>query len=92
MELESLDAALVIDIFLLLLTGIGPKIALVPFLEATQEMPGKGRKPFAVSALAVLVPSWTSRSPTTPRRPASPAVLPGVQRRRRLITGGSPTG
>jgi multiple antibiotic resistance protein len=39
MELESLDAAFVIDIFLLLLIGIGPKIALVPFLEATQEMP-----------------------------------------------------
>jgi small neutral amino acid transporter SnatA (MarC family) len=39
MELESLDAAFVIDIFLLLLIGIGPKIALVPFLEATSEMP-----------------------------------------------------
>ena len=34
-ELESLDAAFVIDTFLLLLIGIGPKIALVPFLEAT---------------------------------------------------------
>jgi hypothetical protein len=31
-ELESLDAAFVIDTFLLLLIGIGPKIALVPFL------------------------------------------------------------
>jgi small neutral amino acid transporter SnatA (MarC family) len=39
MELESLDAAFVIDTFLLLLIGIGPKIALVPFLEATREMP-----------------------------------------------------
>jgi hypothetical protein len=32
-DLESLDAAFVIDTFLLLLIGIGPKIALVPFLE-----------------------------------------------------------
>jgi small neutral amino acid transporter SnatA (MarC family) len=38
-ELESLDAAFVIDTFLLLLIGIGPKIALVPFLEATAGMP-----------------------------------------------------
>src|ERR1700730_6788548 len=39
MYLESLDATFVIDIFLLLLIGIGPKIALVPFLEATEELP-----------------------------------------------------
>ena len=39
MYLESLDAAFVIDTFLLLLIGIGPKIALVPFLEMTQQMP-----------------------------------------------------
>lgn len=38
-ELESLDAAFVIDTFLLLLIGIGPKIALVPFLDATANMP-----------------------------------------------------
>ena len=38
-ELESVDAAFVIDTFLLLLIGIGPKIALVPFLEATADMP-----------------------------------------------------
>ena len=38
-DLESLDAAFVIDTFLLLLIGIGPKIALVPFLEATSNMP-----------------------------------------------------
>ena len=36
---ESLDAAFVIDTLLLLLTGIGPKIALVPFLETTRQMP-----------------------------------------------------
>jgi small neutral amino acid transporter SnatA (MarC family) len=39
MEFESVDAAWAIDIFLLLLIGIGPKIALVPFLEATAGMP-----------------------------------------------------
>src|SRR5215471_19388286 len=37
-ELESLDAAFVIDTFLLLLIGIGPKIALVPFLGMTAGM------------------------------------------------------
>ncbi|HEY6311529.1 MAG TPA: MarC family protein [Streptosporangiaceae bacterium] len=42
---ESLDAAFVIDTFLLLLIGIGPKIALVPFLSVTADMPAavKGR-------------------------------------------------
>jgi small neutral amino acid transporter SnatA (MarC family) len=44
MELESLNAAFVIDTFLLLLIGIGPKIALVPFLEATKEMPEPTRR------------------------------------------------
>ena len=39
MELESLNVTFVIDTFLLLLIGIGPKIALVPFLEATSQMP-----------------------------------------------------
>jgi small neutral amino acid transporter SnatA (MarC family) len=36
---ETLDAAFVIDTFLLLLIGIGPKIALVPFLSVTADMP-----------------------------------------------------
>jgi multiple antibiotic resistance protein len=39
MELESLNATFVIDTFLLLLIGVGPKIALVPFLEMTAKMP-----------------------------------------------------
>ena len=39
MDLESLNATFVIDTFLLLLIGVGPKIALVPFLEATKQMP-----------------------------------------------------
>ena len=39
MEFESVDAAAAIDILLLLLIGIGPKIALVPFLDVTADMP-----------------------------------------------------
>jgi multiple antibiotic resistance protein len=38
MDLESLNATFVIDTFLLLLIGIGPKIALVPFLDMTADM------------------------------------------------------
>jgi MarC family integral membrane protein len=36
--LESLNATFVIDTFLLLLIGVGPKIALVPFLDVTAGM------------------------------------------------------
>ncbi len=39
MELESLNVTFVIDTFLLLLIGVGPKIALVPFLEMTADLP-----------------------------------------------------
>jgi small neutral amino acid transporter SnatA (MarC family) len=39
MDFESLNATFVIDVFLLLLIGVGPKIALVPFLETTRQMP-----------------------------------------------------
>ncbi|HUE27421.1 MAG TPA: MarC family protein [Solirubrobacteraceae bacterium] len=35
MDVNSIDVQLVADLFLLLLIGIGPKIALVPFLELT---------------------------------------------------------
>lgn len=38
-DLESLNATFVIDTFLLLLIGVGPKIALVPFLDVTTDMP-----------------------------------------------------
>ena len=38
MDAESWDVYIVVDLFLLLLIGIGPKIALVPFLEATKGM------------------------------------------------------
>lgn len=38
MKHTSIDAQFVIDTFLLLLIGIGPKIALVPFMEVTDGM------------------------------------------------------
>ena len=44
MKLETLDATFVIDTFLLLLIGVGPKIALVPFLETTSTMPQETRR------------------------------------------------
>ena len=37
----SIDIYWVIDMFLLLLIGVGPKIALVPFLEITASLDGK---------------------------------------------------
>src|SRR3974390_3516065 len=38
MNYKSVDIQLVIDTVLLLLIGVGPKIALVPFLEVTSDM------------------------------------------------------
>jgi MarC family membrane protein len=38
MDFRTINVTLIIDIFLLLLIGIGPKIALVPFLELTAKM------------------------------------------------------
>jgi MarC family membrane protein len=38
MDFSTINVTLIIDIFLLLLIGIGPKIALVPFLELTAKM------------------------------------------------------
>lgn len=43
MDHTSIDIYLVIDTFLLLLIGIGPKIALGPFLEITAEMDGAAK-------------------------------------------------
>lgn len=41
MDFSSIDLTTVTDVFLLLLIGIGPKIALVPFLEMTAKMDGQ---------------------------------------------------
>ena len=71
-DLESLDAAFVIDTFLLLLIGIGPKIALVPFLEATAAArpatPAASSKPLATTS--------SSPSGRTPPEPAQPVTTP----------------
>ncbi|MGH2501641.1 MAG: MarC family protein [Ktedonobacterales bacterium] len=40
-DLSTITLATVVDVFLLLLIGIGPKIALVPFLELTAKMDGQ---------------------------------------------------
>lgn len=47
MELGDIDLYLIFDLFMLLLIGMGPKIALVPFLELTAGMDGKTQKKVA---------------------------------------------
>jgi multiple antibiotic resistance protein len=47
MDFVDFDFFLIFDLFILLLIGMGPKIALVPFLELTQEMEGETRKKVA---------------------------------------------
>ncbi len=58
-QFETVNATAVIDIFLLLLIGVGPKIALVPFLEVTANLPDatKGRvvRKMLTTATAVAV-------------------------------------
>jgi small neutral amino acid transporter SnatA (MarC family) len=44
MDFNSLDAAVIFDTFLLLLIGIGPKIALVPYLQITAQMSESTKK------------------------------------------------
>src|SRR5262245_54741779 len=39
LDFKSVDATFLFDTFLLLLIGIGPKLALVPFLDMTADMP-----------------------------------------------------
>ena len=60
MELDKLDATFVIDTFLLLLIGVGPKIALVPFLEATS---GMAKTPSGASCARCSPPPASSRWP-----------------------------
>ena len=47
MELGDIDLYLIFDLFMLLLIGMGPKIALVPFLELTAGMDGETQKKVA---------------------------------------------
>jgi multiple antibiotic resistance protein len=63
MELGTIDLYQVLDVFLLLLIGIGPKIALVPFLELTSDMSAEVQRKVArkmiqtafVTALVLLI-------------------------------------
>ena len=47
MDFGNLDFYLVFDLFILLLIGMGPKIALVPFLELTSELDAETQKKVA---------------------------------------------
>lgn len=63
---DNIDYYLVFDLFLLLLIGMGPKIALVPFLEATQGMEADTQRKIGgamvrtavVTALLLVVLGW----------------------------------
>ena len=60
MKHTSVDIYLVIDTFLLLLIGIGPKIALVPFVEITASLDGAAkalivRKMLTTAAVVALI-------------------------------------
>jgi len=44
MDFDSITATTAVEIFLLMLIGIGPKLALVPFLKATAEMPNASKR------------------------------------------------
>jgi multiple antibiotic resistance protein len=66
MSLGDIDIYLIFDMFLLLLIGMGPKIALVPFLELTQGMDAETQKNIAntmvrtavSTALLLVVLGW----------------------------------
>jgi len=47
MNLDNIDFYLIFDLFILLLIGMGPKIALVPFLDLTESMDGETKKKVA---------------------------------------------
>ena len=47
MNLESIDFYLIFDMFVLLLIGMGPKIALVPFIDLTQDLDGEAKRKVA---------------------------------------------
>jgi len=44
MDTATIDTATVVDLFLLLLIGIGPKIALVPYLELTADLDADAKR------------------------------------------------
>lgn len=52
MNLEGIDFYLIFDLFILLLIGVGPKIALVPFLNLTKDIDGETQKKVAKKMVA----------------------------------------
>ena len=46
---DNIDIYFIFDLFLLLLIGMGPKIALVPFLEMTQGMEAETQRKIATT-------------------------------------------
>jgi multiple antibiotic resistance protein len=47
MNFDNIDFYLIFDLFILLLIGMGPKIALVPFLDLTRDMDGDTQRKVA---------------------------------------------
>ena len=66
MDFSDIDFYLIFDLFLLLLIGMGPKIALVPFLDLTRGMEAETQKQVAnrmvrtavVTALLLVALGW----------------------------------
>jgi multiple antibiotic resistance protein len=66
MDLGNIDFYLIFDLFILLLIGMGPKIALVPFLDLTKGMDGDTQRKVAqrmvqtavVTALILVLLGW----------------------------------
>src|SRR3546814_13074050 len=64
MNFSVIDAPLVVKLLLLLLIGMGPKIALVPFLEKTKKLDAAtqrsvGRQMVATAVVTALIPFAT---------------------------------
>lgn len=55
MNFEEISFYLVFDLFILLLIGMGPKIALVPFLDLTKEMDSDTKRKVAVRMVSTAV-------------------------------------
>ena len=55
MNLENIDLYLIFDLFVLLLIGMGPKIALVPFLDLTKGMDGDTQRKVAQRMVSTAV-------------------------------------
>ena len=66
MNFDNIDFYLIFDLFILLLIGMGPKIALVPFLDLTRDMDGDTQRKVAqrmvqtgvVTALLLVFLGW----------------------------------